>query len=145
MGFWSLECRTQSIHIFNDFINTPNRNNTDFRLWWSNIEWYVWIEVNQWYSNFRRWGMEKRSKWKQKYCRMGLWNQQASDSNLLFQGTFSNIRTRLEFILSNRNLGMGLYLIILKGNQSYCFCSKYCDTNYCHYSNHFAAAISPSW
>ena len=35
--------------------------------------------------------MERCFRWKPKYRRLGLWNEQASVSYLLFQGTFSNI------------------------------------------------------
>ena len=64
-------------------------NLTIFRLQWSNVEWYLWIDFNKWYSNFRQWRMERCFRGKQKHCRLGLWNEQASCSNLLLQGTFS--------------------------------------------------------
>ena len=66
------------------------KNDLFFRLQWPKIEWYIWIDINQWYSNFRQWGMERCFKWKQEYRRLGLWNEQASHSSLLFQGTFSH-------------------------------------------------------
>ena len=37
--------------------------------------------------------MERCFRWKKKYCRLGIWNEQAGCSNLLFQGIFSNSPT----------------------------------------------------
>ena len=45
--------------------------------------------------------MEGCSKWKQKYCRLGVWNEQAGCSDLLFQGTFSYFQTNWNDLFRN--------------------------------------------
>ena len=42
-------------------------------------------------------------------------------------------------------IGMRLCLRILKGNQSYCFCSKCCYTNRTFYSNYSSPWIPATW
>ena len=119
-----------------------------FRLQWSNLEWYIWIDINQWYSNICQCGMERFLKWKQKYRRLGLWNWQTGCSNLLFQGTSSESLTLIEISLMIQVWALFWIIKILriwKGDKSNWFRSNYYYTNSTLYSNHSASPIPSTW